>query len=237
MTAEKIDTRIERAGLLMDKSVYYDEAIGWYENMYLFCMTERASLFCCIVILGASVLIAVLGLRSEYGRIEEDLPIVRNIDFNEDSFISIKKLLVQHKHSAQIAVSKYLIMLYLEYMYSYRYYPVSAQMDHIKKYSSYSIFRKFQSSMSVSDSNSPIAKLGDLGTINVKFISVDFPGKAYNPSKAVVIMDKSVVLKGNEIEHKKVRIVLDFVLSDIKLVLDKTISFSFVVNNVEMSEV
>ncbi|MDD9332025.1 MAG: conjugal transfer protein TraJ [Wolbachia sp.] len=208
---------------------YFNKAVDWYCNKYLFCVTERSWLVLIVTSLLVCLCVSLLNIYLLFP-IEKDFNFVRYSSHTDDEFSVMHKLSLNKKENEYTSVASYLIKKYIELYESYKIVEPSYQENFVKNNSIHKIYKNFQEKMSNEVSSSHIYERKVINT-NIIKLSID-----RSTMDLVTFTGNANVIFTTE-QNKKVQdqtVEISFTLSNIQATLSGIIPFKFIVSNYQL---
>ncbi|GAT76278.1 VirB8 protein [Ehrlichia ruminantium] len=211
-------------------SKYFQDALDWYCNKYLFCITERAWLSIVTLFLLYLILVLMFDIYS-YFPLKTDFSFVKYTDRYTDEFSVIRKLSTNNEDSEETLLSRYLVAQYVKRYESYSYDDLESQFNFIENNSSRKIYLNFKEMKDPSNpSNSKYnSKALSISTVidKVDLISQNFTSL----NKAIVTFKTKIAVNGVKSHTESHKVLLSFSLSSIKMASSGIMPLEFVVHD------
>ena len=211
---------------------YFSDALGWYNEKYLYLVTERSMMF----MFAVAAVFALIPISSLF--IKTSDPIIR-VPFpiyvaDSTEHYSVIRPLEAVDESPQMAIAKYLIQDYVKSREEYIYKNINADslrnlLKKIKFSSSKQVLNEYVGYISESNPYSPLVRYKYYTNRYIDIQSISFLGGDQMSGKAKVIFEAKEVANDGIANTNKWEVILNFRLPDIVTIAKTGAPMRFVV--------
>ncbi|KJV68932.1 VirB8/TrbF family protein [Candidatus Neoehrlichia procyonis] len=215
-----------------NKQKYFDDALDWYCDQYLFCATERSWLFGIVLILLVFLVALMINIYSLFP-IKKDFTFIKYSDRYSDEFSKIKKLSHNNEESEEVLLANYLVGQYVKRYESYSNVELDNQLNFIKNNSSRKVFLAFKDAIEFNIIQNLIpkypSKVVEIET-NIKNVTLLKKGSS-SLSGAIIKAHKKYFVSGAVVKSQTFTVQINFSLSNIKMAVSGVMPLEFTVHS------
>jgi len=152
---------------------YYKDALEWYNSIYIYPVVHRTFL---IVLTIFCLLTTIFGLYSIYDLMPlvKRIPVIAEVPNLGELYTTLNKIDVRNEDPTQ-GVAIYLLGEYVAIRESYKYESLERNASFVKQLSSPALYNNYMNYMDIRNAASPVGRLKEHGSIEVRNISVNLP--------------------------------------------------------------
>ncbi|QXK92004.1 hypothetical protein HL033_00215 [Neoehrlichia mikurensis] len=216
----------------IDKQKYFEDAIDWYCEQYLFCATERSWLASTVLILLIFLFALIFNIYSLFP-MKKDFTFIKYSDRYSDEFSKIKKLSRNNEENEEVLLANYLVGQYVKRHESYSHSELNNQLNFIKNNSSRKVFLAFKNTIEYNILQNLIPKypykVVEIET-NVQNVTL-LKQSSSSLNSAIIQANKKFFVSGAVVKSQAVTVQIDFSLSNIKMAISGVMPFEFTVHS------